>query len=534
MSNPVISAGWEGRVIDGRFALHEWLGGSETSGVFRTDLQQPIAKKGAIKLIPAAGAEADSYLSRWAKAANLSHPHLMRVYRSGRFQFGTIGLVYVVTECADEVLAQILAGRALTTEETREMLDPVIEGLGYLHEKGFVHGHLKPSNILVVDDQLKISGDEVAAGGSRSPFERLSVYDAPESRGGALTAAADVWALGMTLVETLTQRVPEWDPGSREEPKVPDGMPRLFGEIARNCLRRDPEERCTLSEIRAHLEPSQPIEIRTGRIETGRAESGRAETGRAQGGSPKRATAILPEVSEERVDPGDGSDAALTKKFLLPLVAGLVLAVALIAVFLLRSRTQEEDAAQRVQAPSASAQGGAVERGQQSPAPRAQQGSQAGSAPDRQAGAPSGTDDVPAAKRAAPEAPVQEPKENAAQGAKQDSTEGPARETPHGFTEQGAAIEQKMPSITPAARRTIRGKVSVAVRVEVDTNGTVTDASFKSEGPSKYFARAALEAARGWKFKAAAENGQPAPSVWVLRFRFRQSGDEADAVEETR
>ena len=67
----------------------------------------------------------------------------------------SIGLVYVVTECADEVLAQILAGRALTTEETREMLGPVIDGLGYLHEKGFVHGHLKPSNILVVDDQLE-------------------------------------------------------------------------------------------------------------------------------------------------------------------------------------------------------------------------------------------------------------------------------------------------------------------------------------------------------------------------------------------
>jgi TonB family protein len=529
MSNPVISAGWEGRVIDGRFALHEWLGGSETSGVFRTDLQQPIAKKGAIKLIPAAGAEADSYLSRWAKAANLSHPHLMRVFRSGRFQFGAIGLVYVVTECADEVLAQILAGRALTTEETREMLGPVIEGLGYLHEKGFVHGRLKPSNILVVEDQLKISGDDVAAGGSLGPYERLSVYDAPEAPGGALTAAAEVWALGITLVETLTQRAPEWDPGSSEDPKVPDGMPRLFAEIARNCLRRDPEERCTLSEIRAHLEPSQPIEIRAGRAETGRAVTGRAETVR-----PTEATALAPGPLEEPVDTGDKSDAALTKKFLLPLVAGLVLAVALVAVFLLRSRTQEEDAAQRVQAPNASAQGGAAESGQQSPAPSAQQDSQAGSASDRQAGAPSATDGAPAAQRATPKAPLQDSKQNAAQSAKQDSTESPARGTPHGFTEKGAVIEQKLPSVTEAASRTIHGKVTVAVRVEVDASGNVTDASFKSEGPSKYFARAALEAARGWKFKAAAENGQPVPSVWVLRFRFRQTGAEADATEETR
>ena len=259
MSGPIISAGWEGRVIDGRFALHEWLGGSATSGIFRTDLPQPVAKRAAIKLIPAEGAEADAYVSGWAKAATLSNPYLMRVYRSGRHQFGSIGLVYVVMECADEVLSQILPMRALTTDETRETLGPVADALGYLHEKGFVHGHLKPANILVVNDQVKISGDNITSGGVRSRFEPPSRYDAPEVGMGAPTPASDVWSLGMTLLETLTQRRLVWDRTSSRDLAPPEEMPRAFAEIVRECLRRNPDERCSLEEMKARLEPKKPI-----------------------------------------------------------------------------------------------------------------------------------------------------------------------------------------------------------------------------------------------------------------------------------
>ena len=221
MSRAAITSEWVGRVIDGRFALQEWLGGSASSGVFLTELPQPITQRAAIKLIPAEGSEADAYLARWAKIANLSHPHLMKVFRSGRFQFGSTSLVYVVTECADEVLSQILPERALTPEETREMLELVIDAVGYLHGKSFVHGHLKPSNILVVQDQLKVSTDNaIAAGSPRDRFQTPGVNDAPESTRGVIVPSADVWALGTTLVEVLTQRPPVWEVGANREAVV--------------------------------------------------------------------------------------------------------------------------------------------------------------------------------------------------------------------------------------------------------------------------------------------------------------------------
>ncbi len=46
-----IQSDWVGRVIDGRFTLLQWLGGSGRSSVFLTELPGPQARKAAIKLI---------------------------------------------------------------------------------------------------------------------------------------------------------------------------------------------------------------------------------------------------------------------------------------------------------------------------------------------------------------------------------------------------------------------------------------------------------------------------------------------------
>ena len=87
-----------------------------------------------------------------------------------------------------------------------------------------------------------------------------------------------------------------------------------------------------------------------------------------------------------------------------------------------------------------------------------------------------------------------------------------------------------MPDVLPGALASIRGKVDVRIRVSVDAQGNVSKAGFESEGPSRYFSNAALNAARNWKFKPALADGQPAASVWVLQFHFTQAGAEATPV----
>jgi len=84
-----------------------------------------------------------------------------------------------------------------------------------------------------------------------------------------------------------------------------------------------------------------------------------------------------------------------------------------------------------------------------------------------------------------------------------------------------AIVEQAMPDISRGARNTIEGTIKISVRVSVDSTGAVSDARFERRGPSEYFARKTMEAARKWKF---APN---AARAWVLHFELRRSGVRA-------
>src|SRR5713226_409033 len=201
----------EGQVVNGEFHLRQYLGGGENSAVFLTEHGEQ-GLQAAIKLLPARPESAEFQLSQWGLAAKLSHPRLLRIFQMGRCQLSDMELLYLVMEYAEEDLSQILPQRALTPAEAGEMLEPVLDALAYVHGQGFVHGHIKPANIMAVEDQLKISSDglcriDECRGGEAKP----DLYDAPEFSGGEISPAADIWSLGMTLVEALTQRLPVWE-----------------------------------------------------------------------------------------------------------------------------------------------------------------------------------------------------------------------------------------------------------------------------------------------------------------------------------
>ena len=155
MNNPEEWKKWEGRV-DGKFPLRHWLGGSEHSAVFLTERTGQPDQKFAIKLI-AADAQAERRLSQWRTAAQLSHPHLMRIYEAGRCRLDGTPLLYLVMEYAEEDLSQILPQRPLAAAEVTELLPALLDALSYLHGKGFVHGRVKPSNVHAMGDQYSSS-----------------------------------------------------------------------------------------------------------------------------------------------------------------------------------------------------------------------------------------------------------------------------------------------------------------------------------------------------------------------------------------
>jgi protein TonB len=91
-----------------------------------------------------------------------------------------------------------------------------------------------------------------------------------------------------------------------------------------------------------------------------------------------------------------------------------------------------------------------------------------------------------------------------------------------------------MPQVSPSARRTIQGKIKFRVKVEVDAAGNVAKATRESAGPSKYFSRIALEAARGWKFSPAQGGEQSVAREWELQFAFNRARTEVSAVRTKR
>jgi TonB family protein len=443
MNTAVARESLVGQVVDGKYELLQWLGNSEHSTVFRTEL--PWQKqKAAIKLVPVTTQQVEERISQWKIAATLSHPHLLRIFDAGVCQIMGTRLLYVVMECAEEDLSQVLPVRPLSAREAGEMLRPVLDVLSYLHEKGFVHGGIKPSNVMAVENQIKLSCDHVhKLGDSSDKGPPPSIYDAPEIETGAICPASDVWSVGVMLVTALSQRSEAQKRLDANELGSPESIPEPFREIARGSLKRSPEDRWTLGRIRTTLLPVP-----------------------------------LPPVSSVSSRPVLDQPAEVSGRAAKIVTVALVAAVVILAVLLgLRWSKQGK------QAPPAQV---TAEKEQ-----------------------PAG--DVAAPPQATvPASPVHSGKATAG----------------------GSVIERVVPDVPLSARNTIQGKVKVGVRVTVSPAGEVSEATLVSPGPSRYFARKALEASQRWKFKPAEVGGQPVATAWVLHYRFGRTGTEVDPVQE--
>jgi|1185.fasta_scaffold00480_2 TonB family protein len=246
---------WEGRVVDGKYPLRQWLGGSDHSAVFVTEKGGQPSQKAAIKLIDASTLDPEREVARISAASKLSHPHLLSIYSAGRCSIDGTSVVYVVMEHADEDLSQILPQRALTPVEVSDMLPAVLDGLLQLHSNNFVHSRIRPSNILAAADQLKLSTDQATPVGEPLPGRRrVGVYDAPEVASGTVSPAADIWSLGVTIITALTQQATPQTAASQGDSGLPGNLPEPFRSIARECLHIEPQQRISLVDIRARLQ----------------------------------------------------------------------------------------------------------------------------------------------------------------------------------------------------------------------------------------------------------------------------------------
>jgi tetratricopeptide (TPR) repeat protein len=201
--------------------------------------------------------------------ARLHHPHIVQIYEVGEQD----GWAYCALELvAGGSLARHFAGRPQEAGPSAEFVETIARTADYAHEHGIVHRDLKPANVLLAADGTpKITdfglakrlgsdpGTSALLGLTRSG-EILGTpsYMAPEQTLGRpeiVGPAADVYALGAILYESLTGRPPFHAATALDtllqvrgqEPVPPrrlvPAVPRDLDTICLKCLQKEPDRR---------------------------------------------------------------------------------------------------------------------------------------------------------------------------------------------------------------------------------------------------------------------------------------------------
>ena len=475
-------ATWESHVVNGTFPLRRFLGCSAHSAVFLTEHKALNLTDVVIKFVPDDAPGAGLQLEQWQAAATVSHPHLIRLFDAGRCELDGRGFLFVVMELAEQNLAQILPHRALSSDEVREMLLPTLDALAFLHRRQWVHGQLRPSKVLVVNDQLKLASDAMRPmGAAPGAVVRTGLYNAPELRDGGASIAGDIWALGVTLVESLTQHPPVWSGEQSETVSLPTSVPAPLASTVRRCLSHAPGNRPSAVELEAQYKPAPQAR----EVLTPPAQLTSVPPARVPSAAPARVTSVPPARMRD-VPRVAHAPRNFTRAHLLLSAIAAALVVFLIAWVVLGSSHRHPDT-------SKSASDTSQPAGQ------------------------------PPAVAARPTAPATASPAAAAPAAPSAVTK------PAGVTAAAPNLspQEVIPDVPRNIRNGIRGHIKVTVRVLVDPSGKVVGDLLEKAGPSRYFAHLARDAATEWKF---APTDNPSPRVWLLRFEFTRSGATVHAT----
>ncbi len=280
--------------LKARYEINEVLGEGATGMVYKAYdpmIKRELALK-TIRDIPDPKA-LQLFQKECGVLASMSHPNIVEIFDIGELEEeGQTKPFFVMPLLRGIPLDKLIrdAGHRLTVERAVDIVCQTCQALHAAHERGLVHGDLKPSNIFVMEDgsvkvldfgvaHLRTSGGRVGLGGTlsyaapelppvgepapagqlRPPSQRprgAVSYMAPEQLGmKPPSAASDIFSLGVVSYETLTCRQPFGRPTEREiieailhqvpppASELNSGVSRSLSRVIHKAMAKQPEHR---------------------------------------------------------------------------------------------------------------------------------------------------------------------------------------------------------------------------------------------------------------------------------------------------
>jgi eukaryotic-like serine/threonine-protein kinase len=246
----------------GRYQLFETLGVGATSRVVR-GFDPMIGRPVAVKLFPAElaqGAARDRFLREARVVGQLTHPNIITLHDMGIEE--STQTPYLVMEFVDGTpLDRVLEKGTLPLPRACAWVAHAAEALEAAHNRGVIHGDVKPANILITADRkVKLTDFGMARVAKRdsgdSPLLGTPAYWCPEQiMGRAQDARSDIFSLGVVLYEMVTGTRP-FEADSLQgvcnrvlsstvtaASQLQASIPASFDEIIASCLAKNPDVR---------------------------------------------------------------------------------------------------------------------------------------------------------------------------------------------------------------------------------------------------------------------------------------------------
>ncbi len=229
--------------------------------------QISLGRKVALKILLQTLSPDASFSSRFEReartAAALRHPNIIKIYDTGIYE----GRYYIAMEYLGSRTLRDLINEGIPPSLAVKYLVKLANALDYAHTKGVIHRDIKPTNILLYQDNEPVLSDfgisRMVEGNSALTATGMMIgspryMSQEQARGATVDSRSDLYALGVVFYEMLTGTVPYETENTLAlmYMHVNDAIPRLPPELSRyqpvidGLMAKKPDERpATAGEI---------------------------------------------------------------------------------------------------------------------------------------------------------------------------------------------------------------------------------------------------------------------------------------------